>query len=235
MKNKLITALALLALFAMPANFAQAAIEAGSINTNATEQQLFDPDLMILRLSVETRGKTSKEAMDENSRIAKAVISSLKAKLNPDELKTSNVSVHPVYNYKNKINNIEYYQARNEVIIKSSKIDSAKDLIPLALSNGATSVSGLNFDLKDKDNACNAVMQKSVAKARAKAQLIAKALNVELGTIKTVSANCSGNYYAADRMVMGAYKNSQAEYEEVPIEIKQIPIQATTSIEYYIK
>lgn len=246
MNKKLLAVIsALILVSAFSSNYTNAAAaekEPGIIQTDATDTTYVDPDQMVLTLSIETQAKTAKEAMEENSKKAVNVVKALKSKVNENEVSTSNVSVYPVYNYKNKVNSIEYYRAQNEITVKTSKINIGGELISAALTNGANRVTGINFQLKDKSAYCSTSMQKSITTAKNKAQLIAKTLGTELNGVKRASSNCSANNYAtynSVRMMKAEMSMDSASGSgttmEVPVEIKKIPITATTTIEYYVK
>mgnify|MGYP001623625114 CR=1 FL=1 len=214
----------------------------GVIVTDATETDYVDPDQMILTVSIETQAKNAKEAMDKNTEKASAVVKALKAKVNENEVSTSNISVYPVYNYKNKVNSLEYYRAQNEITVKTNKINIGGELISAALANGANRVTGINFALKDKSPYCSASMQKSIETAKAKADLIAKTLGIQIAGVKRVTSNCSSNNYSAYngvRMLKASAASMDAAGEassvEVPVEIKKIPMTSTTSIEFFVK
>ena len=214
----------------------------GVIVTDAVETNYVDHDQLVLTVSIETQAKKAKDAMDENTEKASAVVNALKAKVNANEVSTSNISVYPVYNYKNKVNSLEYYRAQNEITVKTSKINIGGDLISTALENGANRVTGITFELKDKSRYCNASMQKSLETAKAKAELIANTLGIQIAGVKRVTSNCSTNSYSAYngvRMLKASASSMDAAGEastvEVPVEIKKIPMTSTTSVEFFVK
>lgn len=244
MKKTLLTLSAALMLlsFVGIANAATVEKERGYITTEATETNLVDPDLLVLTVSIETQAKTAKEAMEQNSKKATSVVSSLKSKVNANEVSTSNITVYPVYNYKNRANSIDYYRAQNEITVKTTNINIGGELISAALNNGANKVVGLNFELKDRSKYCSAAMQKSIATAYSKAQIIAKSLGTQLDGVKKVYSNCTNNAYtyngmrmlkASASMANGAEADSAAM--DVPVEIKKIPVISTTTVEFYVK
>lgn len=54
----------------------------GVIVTDAVETNYVDPDQLVLTVSIETQAKKAKDAMDENTEKASAVVNALKAKVN---------------------------------------------------------------------------------------------------------------------------------------------------------
>ena len=213
----------------------------GLITTDAIDTSYVDPDQMTLTVSIETQAKNAKDAMDENTKKASAVVKALKSKVNENEVSTSNISIYPVYSYKNKVNTLDYYRAQNEITIKTSKINIGGELISTALENGANRIIGLNFELKDKSPYCSASMKKSIEAAKAKADLIAKTLGVQIVGVKRVSSNCNANNYSTYNTVRMLKASSSMEAADgaasidVPVEVKKIPMTATTSVEFFVK
>ena len=114
-----------------------------------------NPDTLIIVLGVESVAKTANESLSENSNSLNSVISSLSdSGISKDDIQTSNFSIYPLYdniedsdgNWKQIVN---AYRVSNILSIQTEKIDSAGDIIDVAVSSGANRVDDVLFQLSD--------------------------------------------------------------------------------------
>ncbi|HIH99442.1 MAG TPA: SIMPL domain-containing protein [Nitrosopumilus sp.] len=114
-----------------------------------------NPDTLIIVLGVESEAKTANESLSQNSNSLNSVISSLSnSGISKDDIQTSNFSIYPLYDsIKDSNGNWEQilngYRVSNILSIKTEKIDSAGDIIDVAVSSGANRVDNVSFELSD--------------------------------------------------------------------------------------
>jgi len=119
------------------------------------------PDVGYVNVGVEIQRLTAKEASEENAKIMNQIVSALlKLGVKQDDLTTVDYSIQPVYNYPEKEAPVLVgYVVRNNLSIKITKklsngeLDTGflSEVLDTATSNGANVISGLSFDISNKD------------------------------------------------------------------------------------
>ena len=124
-----------------------------SVSGSATASS--NPDTLIIVLGVESEAKTANESLSQNSNSLNSVISSLKnSGISEDDVQTSNFSIYPLYDSIKDSNGnwqqiLNGYRVSNILSIQTEKIDSAGDIIDVAVSSGANRVDNVSFQLSD--------------------------------------------------------------------------------------
>ena len=124
-----------------------------SVSGSATASS--NPDTLIIVLGVESEAKTANESLSQNSNSLNSVISSLKnSGISEDDIQTSNFSIYPLYDSIKDSNGnwqqiLNGYRVSNILSIQTEKIDSAGDIIDVAVSSGANRVDNVSFQLSD--------------------------------------------------------------------------------------
>jgi uncharacterized protein YggE len=132
------------------------------------------PDRVWVTLAAESRAKGPKEAQRANVEAMSAVLAKVKGLgLAADAVRTSGYDLQPEFDYANGRQTLRGYVARNSVEVRVDDITRAGDVLDAAVGSGATSVSGLRFDLKDRAAAEREALRKAVADARGRADAAA--------------------------------------------------------------
>lgn len=136
-----------------------------------------EPDTAILTLSVVTQSPQALNAQQENARKSKAVSDAVKATANAAEIKTSDYTLQPQYDYRdNKLPRIIAYDARNSVIVTMTDLQGVGAVIDAASRAGANSIDGISFSLKQTSPARGQALAEATQQAMNKANSIAQAL-----------------------------------------------------------
>ena len=126
-----------------------------TISVSGTATASSNPDTLIIVLGVESVAKTANEFLSENSNSLNSVISSLSdSGISKDDIQTSNFSIYPLYDSIKDSNGnwqqiLNGYRVSNILSIQTEKIDSAGDIIDVAVSSGANRVDDVSFQLSD--------------------------------------------------------------------------------------
>ncbi len=132
------------------------------------------PDRAWVSIAAESRARSPRDAQRANAEAMKAVLDKLKAMGLPAEaIRTSGYDLQPEYDYANGRQTLRDYIARNSVEVRLDDIGRAGDVLDAAVGSGATSVSGIRFDVKDRDGAEREALRLAVADARARANAAA--------------------------------------------------------------
>ncbi len=203
------------------------------------------PDVAVITLNIEKEGKTAKEAQNlANEMLEKVLAFTKEQKIEDKDVKAEYGGVNPKYK-NNQIYCIAYpcptgetvivgYTANQSITIKVREADNANEVRTGLTVLGITNISGPTFSIDDEDKLKDEARAIAIEKARAKAKVLAKELNVRLGDVVSFSEN-SGGY------PMPMYKSmdmavSSAVPERAPILPKgENTITSNVTITYEIK
>jgi uncharacterized protein len=141
------------------------------------------PDRASLSFGVTTQAATAAATLAQNSDAMQKVIAALKTHGVADaDLQTQSVSLSPRTNPKG---DIVGYVASNSVSATAA-VARAGELIDAAVAAGATDVSGPSFAASEQDTLYRQALKNAVSDARAKAQALASAAGVSLGSVTSI-------------------------------------------------
>lgn len=150
------------------------------------------PDTAMVELAVTKTAPTVADAQNQANTIMNNIFSSLRSLgIEDKNIKTTNYSVNPEYNYNNGRQNPTGYTVTQNLEVKVKPIDKANKAIDLATANGANVVGGLQFTLDDATvkQLQQKAREEAVANAKEKAQGLAHAAGIHLGRIVDVQEN----------------------------------------------
>jgi hypothetical protein len=155
------------------------------------------PDLVTIYFNVETKGKTSQEANENNSAIVEDLtISLIKLGLENKEIQTQSFNIYPEYDWKNDGKLIGYIASHSiKVQISTEDTGMISDIIDAGIDSGA-GISYINFELSQElQNQYKAEAIKLAADdAKTKAEAIATGFDKKVGRLVSTSVN-EFNYY----------------------------------------
>lgn len=202
-------ALFLYAKFAGPIPFSINSVQTNKTNlftASGTGKATAIPNTAQLSLGV---SKTAKSITDAQNQ-ANAVINKLTADLKSlgileTDIKTTNYSVYPNYDYISGRQVTNGYTVSQNLEVKVKQIDKANSAIDIATSDGANIVGGLSFILDDKTQKDleDQARKEAVTNAKEKAQKLADAAGIKLGKIVDVQEN-NGSAVPVYRAMMAA-------------------------------
>ena len=132
------------------------------------------PDRAWVQVSVESRAKSPREAQKLNADAMSAVLQKVKgAGLSGDAIQTRGYDLQPEFDCNNGRQTLRGYVARNSVELRVDDLPRLGELLEQAVSSGATSVSGVRFDLKDRASAEREALRLAVEDARRRADAAA--------------------------------------------------------------
>lgn len=169
------------------------------LNISAEGKTARMPDLAVFTAGVTTQGKTAGEALAENAQRMTGVIAALKkAGIAERDIQTSNLSVNPVYGQPKRLPDgsiepqdpvIIGYQATNQVSVRQRKIDQYGKVIDTLVAAGANQVNGPSFQVDSPEGALDEARVAAMSKARARADLYAKAAGLRVVRVLSISEN----------------------------------------------
>lgn len=161
--------------------------------TTAIGEATVTPDRATIVFAVETRAATAAAAAAANAKRQRAVIDAIRAKeVAADAITTAGYSVGTDDRYDSGQRKVVGYIARNSVLVDIEKIEQIGSFIDAALGAGANIVSALRFYSSKFEEARRSALEQAVVKARADAEVMAKAAGGSLGGALEVITNEAG-------------------------------------------
>ena len=179
------------------------------------------PDRATFGFTIETRARTASAALAQNSADATAVIAALKAAgVTTANLQTSQVSLMPQTSPDGT--QIVGYAASNSVTARTA-LDRAGKIVDAAVGAGANGVWGPSLDVSDQSSLYRDALHKAVDDAKLKAQSLADAAGLNLGSVQSISEGGSSSPLpVADKLSAAG----------APIEAGTQQIQASATVTY---
>jgi uncharacterized protein YggE len=192
------------------------------------------PDRAWVTIAAESRAKTPQEAQRANVDAMTAVTAKLKAAgLGPDAIQTTAYDLQPEFDYANGRQTLRDYVARNQVQVKVDALAKLGDIIAVAVATGATNVSGIRFDLQDREAAEREALRLAVADARHRADAAAAGAGTSIDRVLRIEEQRDIAIPQPRPMMMSA--RAEASPSPVPIEAGSIEIRSRVSLTAALK
>ncbi|MCL6580375.1 MAG: SIMPL domain-containing protein, partial [Firmicutes bacterium] len=207
--------------------------ESGTITVSGQATVRVVPDTASLSLGVQAQAATAAEAMAECSQTMNRVVSAvISAGVPRENVQTTNISLSPQYEYDEKGSGprVVGYQASSQVAVTWNKLDRVGSLIDAAVKAGANLVYGISFSLADPKPVYLQAVGEAVRDARAKADALAAAAGVRVGSVKKMSLD---SYWPGPVIMREAKAQDLAA--ALPVEPGMIELQVTVHVEYGIR
>lgn len=190
------------------------------------------PDMAVITLGVQSRAKTARAALSENSERVAAVLDSLRAAgLAARDLQTSGLSLGPEWeSYRIGNQNtprVIGFLASNMVTVRVRDLPALGGILDRIVDDGANSFNGLQFSVSNLDDVQDTARRAAVQDARRKAELYAGAAGVTLGPIQSLTEGGTGG---PPRPMMA--REMAMSDASVPVAEGEITISATVEIIY---
>jgi len=208
-------------------------VQQPSISVSATGTSNVAPDRAIVTAGVVQQGKTARDAMIGNASLMTAVFDELEAaKIPKKNITTSQLSLQPQYDYRDRRKpTITGYEARNTVTVKSDDIEQVGPMLDALVRAGVNNINQVQFTIKDPKSARDDAREAAIVEAKAKAESMASAAGVKLGTL--LSINEGGGARPQPIMMQAA----RAEFESVatPISAGEQTLSVTVNLKYALE
>lgn len=132
------------------------------------------PDRALVRIGAESRARVPKEAQSANATAMSAVLQKVAAAGIPaDAVRTLVVSLQQEFDYAGGRQTPRGYVARNVVEVRVDDLARLADVLDASVASGATSIHGLQFDLKQRTELEREALTRAVGDAMARAEAAA--------------------------------------------------------------
>lgn len=225
------TLFATLLLVATPALAAPEPVITGTrLDISATGAVDRAPDMATIGAGVVTASSSASAAMGDNAKRMTATIAALKrAGVADRDIQTASLSLQPQYRYAdNQPPVLTGYQASNRVSVRLRDLAGAGAVIDALIAAGANQIDGPNFGLDKPDAALDEARTQALARAKARAELYARAAGLRVSRIVTISES-EGSPPVIHPMAMAAKRDA------TPIAAGEQTLSVTLSVTFELQ
>ena len=164
-----------------------------TISVNGTAEIRVPPNEVILTVGVETDSTEIARARAENDRRVKAISEAAREQgVAAEHVKTEFLDIQPRYRDEYTRREFLGYFARRSLVITLRDVSKFEPLLSSVLSAGANYVHGIDFRTTDLRKHRDQARALALVAAREKAEAMAEALKVNLGTPMSIQEGYSG-------------------------------------------
>ena len=154
------------------------------------------PDRALIKLGVQSNGRSAKEAQAKNSATITKVTRALKALgIEARDIATDWYTVEPRYQDYDELY-IEGYRIYNTVEITLRDVSKSNDAIIAAFQAGANQVVDVQFYTSDLRKYRDQAREAAMKAAREKADALSNTAGASIGCVLTITENTQSNFYS---------------------------------------
>jgi uncharacterized protein len=203
-----------------------------AITVTGTAEVAAAPDRAMVSLGAVVENKQAQEAQKQIAQIMQRVIKDIKAQGIPeDKIRTVGLSLNPVYSHpapragqEPEAPRIVAYRAANTVRVQVDDLERVGGVIDAGIAAGANQLNSLAFDLRDDLKYRKQALQLAAQEARAKAEAIASALNLQLGEVLEIREEGAPAHYPVERRM------AAPSAAGTPIQPGQVQVNASVNL-----
>jgi len=180
--------------------------QAGQLEVRGQAIRTVMPDTVEITIGATAQDKSEKDALNEVNTVIESVIASLKDLGVPEnQVKTSRLDISPRYDYFGSSRRITGYTASVSLRVTLKDFELINTVIDTAVAHGANNVGGMRFSYSQENLAYRQALTDAILVAREKAESMAEAAGVRLGTLLLMRESGYNTYpYANSYMAMEA-------------------------------
>lgn len=187
-----------------------------------------EPDIVQIQLEVRTESKQLSQAQKENATTMNQVIGSLlELGIVRKNIQTISYTIFPQYDYIEGKQVFRGYEVTNAIKVKVTSIQEVGNIIDVAVQNGATGVSNIQFTVENQQLEYQKALSLALRDSLAKAQTIAQTMHLQLDQhpIKIIEE-------VREQPVAYRTLSAMESTATTPIEGGQITITAAVRVQY---
>ena len=188
------------------------------------------PDQAFVTVTTESRAARPAEAQKLNAQAMTQVQDAVKkAGIPADAVRTLSFNLREDVDWVNGKRTSRGYVVANAIDIRVDKLDDLGKLLDSAVTAGATNVSGIRFELKDRSSAEREAVRLAVADARARADAAAEGAGTKVTQVVRIEETSDRNMPPPVPMMRMAEARIAAA-PETPVVAGEIEIRATVTL-----
>ena len=187
------------------------------------------PDRAFVTIAAESRSRVSADAQKQNAAAMTAVLQKIEqAGVPKDAIRTTGYDLRPENDYTKSPPALRGYVARNTVEVRLDDIDRVGQVLDAAASGGATTITGIRFDVRDRAGLERTALRQAVADARARADAAAAGAGATIDRVVRVEED--GVPFEPPRPMMRMAEAAVAGNVPTPVEPSTIEIHARVTL-----
>jgi len=173
-----------------------------SVSTQAQASQA--PDIATISAGVVTQAADGNSALRQNAEQMTRVLAALKAAgVAEKDIQTSGINLHPQYHYQdNQPPRISGYQASNTVSVKLREVARMGRVLDALVASGANQINGPDFGIDQPEPLYEQARVKALELARRRAETYARALDLKVRRVVSISEGGGAMPVPMPRMAM---------------------------------
>jgi uncharacterized protein YggE len=192
------------------------------------------PDQAFITLAVETRARNPKDAQQQNAEQMTAVQQRvIAAGIVKDAIRTTGYRIQQEFDYPNGRRVPREYVARNGLEIRLDSVERTGEILDATVQAGATSVTGVRFELKDRNALEREALRLAVQDARARAEALAEGAGRTIDRVLKIDD--SRQPVVAFRQMEMSARAAAADGAPTPIEVGLVEVRAEVQLTVSIK
>ena len=184
-------------------------------------------------LGVEEKAEDVLEAQNAvNEKIDAIYDALIEYGVEPKNIGTDQIYITANYDYSQDVPQLIGYEASNMISVQTTDIESVGDLIDLAFEAGANELNGVNFSASNTEEAKQQALTLAVQNAMTKAQTLADAAGVGIGSILSIEEQQSSSYYTAAGAAYMNLREESADSASTLVQASTIQVSASVVMEF---
>ncbi|KAF1690374.1 SIMPL domain-containing protein [Pseudoxanthomonas koreensis] len=173
-----------------------------SVSSQAEARQA--PDIATISAGVVTQAADGNAAMRQNAEQMNRVLAAVRAAgVAAKDVQTSGINLNPQYRYEeNQPPRITGYQASNTVTVKLRDVAKMGEVLDALVASGANQINGPSFGIDNPEPLYDKARLQALAQARARADTYARALDLRVRRIVSISEGGAAIPSPMPRMAM---------------------------------
>ena len=193
------------------------------------------PDRAFVNITAESRADRPRDAQRRNAELMQPVQDKLRAAGIPaDAIRTIAYDLQQEWDFVNNRRVSKGYVARNTIEVRVDEIAKLGDLLDVAVSAGATSVSDIRFDLKDRTKLEREALRLAVRDAYMRAEAAAAGGGQSIARVQRIEEHGVVSPPMPPMPMMQARMEKDAA-ESVPISTGQMELRARVTLTCVLK
>lgn len=190
------------------------------------------PDRAFVSVAVETRARLPRDTQKQNADAMTAVQQKLiEIGFAKETMRTTGYSITQEFDFSNGRRVPRGYVARNGVEIRVEPVERVGEVLDAAVQAGVTSVSGVRFDLKDRDAVERDALRRAVEDGRGRADALAAGAGRTVDRVMRIEESRQPRIGPQPMMMRAAVSDAA----QTPIEPGLIDIHAQVTLTVSIK
>ena len=225
-----------------------------TITVTATAEVKVVPDMARIQVGVTTQGATAEEAEAANAELMDAVLAALAEQgVAEESIQTAWTNLSPQYGMAEDVevgvdsamatgvawpgmgNDIVGYEMTTELSVSDLTVEQVGAVIQAVVNAGANQVDGVSYYASTYDEAYSEALAQAVENAKPKAETIANAAGVGVGSVVQVTEGYQNRAFAYEEVAYATADDAGGSAKAIAVTPGTVSIEASVTVTYAIQ